>query len=74
MALGEQPIYVTALLAAAASHALAGRLKQAQKAIERLHLTDPTLTVSNLGDRLPLRRQEDIARWAEGLRLAGLPE
>jgi tetratricopeptide (TPR) repeat protein len=74
MALGEQPIYVTALQAAAASHALAGRLKQAQKAIERLHLTDPTLTVSNLGDRLPLRRQEDIARLAEGLRLAGLPE
>jgi tetratricopeptide (TPR) repeat protein len=74
MALGEQPTYPTALLAAAASHALAGRLKQAQKAIERLHLADPTLTITNLGDRFPLRRQEDIARLAEGLRLAGLPE
>jgi TolB-like protein/class 3 adenylate cyclase/Tfp pilus assembly protein PilF len=74
MAIGEQPIYVTAILVAATSHALAGRLKQAQKAIERLYLADPTLTITNLGDRLPLRRQEDIARLAEGLRLAGLPE
>src|SRR5262245_37286582 len=74
MALGEQPAYVTALLAAAASHALAGRLKQAQKAVERLHLAHPTLTITNLGDRLPFRRQEDIARLAEGLRLAGLHE
>jgi adenylate cyclase len=74
MALGEQPTYVTALLAAAASHALGGRLKQAQKAIERLHVAHPTLTITNLGDRLPLRRREDIARLAEGLRLAGLSE
>jgi tetratricopeptide (TPR) repeat protein len=73
-ALVQQPSYTAALRASAASSALAGRLEKAQKAMERLRQIDPTLTVSNLGDRLPLRRVEDFAKLAEGLRLAGLPE
>ena len=35
---------------------------------------DPSLRVSNLTEVLPLRRLEDIAKFAEGLRKAGLPE
>jgi adenylate cyclase len=75
MALRDRPDFVDALRIAAASHALAGRLEQAQKALARLRQLDPALRVSNLRDRLgPYRRPEDLARYEEGLRKAGLPE
>ena len=73
-ALREQPHYLTALRVAAASSALAGRLEEARQAIARLHQLDPALRVSNLKDRIPLRRPEDISRYEDGLRKAGLPE
>jgi hypothetical protein len=58
-----------------ASNALAGRLEQAQTALARLRQLDATLRVSNLRERLgPYRRPEDLARYEEGLRKAGLPE
>src|SRR5262249_23510312 len=74
--LGEEfrMIYITALRVAAASHALAGRLEEAQRAMMVSHQLDPTLRVSNLKDRLPPLRPENFARVAEGLRKAGLPE
>jgi len=59
---------------AAASHALAGRLDQAHKAMARLREIDPTLRVSDLRHMFPFRRPEDLARFEEGLRKAGLPE
>ena len=40
----------------------------------RLRQLDPALRISNLKDLIPLRRPEDLARLAEGLRKAGLPE
>jgi hypothetical protein len=58
----------------AAANALAGRIEQAQKMMMRLRRIDPALRVSNLKELTPLRRQEDMARFAEGLRKAGLPE
>jgi adenylate cyclase len=70
----EQPNYPSALRAAGASNALAGRLEQAQEAIALLRKLDPTSRVSNLVDRIPLRRPEDLTRFADGLRKAGLPE
>jgi len=73
-ALMQQPTYVSALQCLAASHGLAGRLKEARKAMERLRIADPTFTASTPGDRIPLRRTEDLAKLSEGLRLAGLPE
>ena len=39
-----------------------------------LRQLDPGLRVSNLGERINLRRAEDRERLAEGLRKAGLPE
>jgi TolB-like protein/Tfp pilus assembly protein PilF len=72
--LREQPNWAPAARVVAASHALAGRLEQAQKAMERLRQFEPELRVSHLKDRLPLRRPEDLARYEEGLRKAGLPE
>ena len=73
-ALRERPNFVAAARVAAASHALAGRPEQAQKAMARLRQLDPALRVSNLRDVVALRRPEDMARYAEGLRKAGLPE
>ena len=74
MALREWPDYQTALRIAAASNALAGRLEEARKARERLQKLDPKLRISNLEDELgPYHRPQDIVRYIEGLRAAGLP-
>jgi tetratricopeptide (TPR) repeat protein len=70
----EEPNYHPAAIVTAASHALAGRIEEARQAMERLRQIDPTLRISNLKDRHPLRRPDDLARFAEGLRRAGLPE
>ncbi len=73
-ALQESPNQHAALRVSAASNALAGRIERARDALSRLRRIDPALRVSNLGDITPLRRPEDIARYAEAMRKAGLPE
>jgi TolB-like protein len=70
----EEPNYHPAAIVTAASNALAGRAQAARQAMERLRQIDPTLRISNLKDRHPVRRSDDLARFAEGLRIAGLPE
>jgi adenylate cyclase len=72
--LRERPVYHPALLIAAASNALAGRLEVAQNTIARLRQLNPTPHISNLKYQIPLRRPEDLARYAEGLRKAGLTD
>jgi hypothetical protein len=67
-------VYHPALLIAAASNSLAGRLEEALKAIARLRELNPSPHISNLKNQIPLRRPEDLARYAEGLRKAGLPD
>jgi TolB-like protein/class 3 adenylate cyclase len=75
MALQDDPDYPPGLRIAAASNAMAGRPEQAHKAVARLRLLNPTLRVSTLKDVLgPFRRAEDLLRYEEGLRQAGLPE
>jgi TolB-like protein len=66
------PPYVLGV--AAASHALAGRLEDAHQAMERLLRLNPALRISGLPDYVQLRRPQDLATFAEGLRRAGLPE
>jgi TolB-like protein len=70
----ERPGYQPAVRIAAASNALAGRLEEAHKAMARLRQLDPELRVSNLHHLMPLRRSEDVFKWKEALRMAGLPE
>jgi adenylate cyclase len=70
----ERQAYLPSVRVAAASHALAGRSKNAKDWLNHLRTHDPNLRVSNLKQLLPLRRAEDAARFAEGLRSAGLPE
>jgi TolB-like protein/Tfp pilus assembly protein PilF len=74
-ALRENPNLQQALRVSAASHALAGRLQQAEKAIGRMRQLDPDFRISNMKDRLPtFRRPKDFAKYVEGQRKAGLPE
>jgi tetratricopeptide (TPR) repeat protein len=73
-ALRDRPTYASAVRLLAASCAMAGRQEQAHQAIARLRQLDPGLRVSNVKDLMPFRRPEDLTRFTEALRKAGLPE
>jgi hypothetical protein len=68
------PSFLMVIGIVAASHALAGRIAEGRRAMDRLRALDPTLRISNLRDWLSIRRPEDLAVFADGLRRAGLPE
>jgi hypothetical protein len=68
------PNYVIGYHIAAASNALAGQMEKAQKISARLYQLDPGRRVFSTRDYFPFRRPEDLARYAEGLRKAGLAE
>jgi TolB-like protein/class 3 adenylate cyclase len=72
--LRERPYYLPAARMRAASAALAGVAGRLETSMARLRELEPTLRVSNLKNQIPYRRPEDLARFAEGLRKAGLPE
>jgi adenylate cyclase len=75
MALQDNPDLPPGLRIDAASNAMAGRPEQAHKAMARLRQLDPALRVSNLKDVLgPYQHAEDLSRYEEGLRQAGLPQ
>jgi TolB-like protein/Flp pilus assembly protein TadD len=69
-----RPTYLAVVGAIAASHALAGRMDEARRAMDHLRKLDPKLRISNLDDWVPLNRPEDRAMFADGLQKAGLPE
>ena len=73
-AMWEQSNYLTTLLVAAASNALAGRLADARKSMMRVRELDPAMRVSKVGEWATFRRPDDLTRLKEGLRGAGLPE
>ena len=73
-ALGERANYVSGMRMAAASYALAGRLEEAQKAMVRIRQILPELRVTNLKNVISFHGPEELARYEEGLRRAGLPE
>jgi adenylate cyclase len=75
MALQDDPDHQPSLRISAAINAMGGRPEQAQKAVARLRQLNPSLRVSNLKDVIgPYRHAEDLSRYEEGLRRAGLPE
>jgi tetratricopeptide (TPR) repeat protein len=73
-ALLQQSHYQPPIRVLAASHALAGRLDQARTAMARMRQLNPKMRIADLVGLWPFRRPDDFARYAEGLRLAGLPE
>ena len=72
--LRDQPDYQLTLRVFVAASAMAGRQEAAERTLKRLLQLDPTLRISNFKDRYPLRRSEDLTRYTDGLRKAGLPE
>ena len=73
-AIRSLPNWLMALGIAAASFALSGRQDEAQRTVARLREINPAANASAIVGIVSYRRQEDSARWAEGLRRAGLPE
>jgi len=74
-AIQDMPDAQPGLRISAASNAMAGQTKQAQKSVARLLQLYPALRVSNLRSVLgPYRRPEDVLLYQEGLRRAGVPE
>jgi adenylate cyclase len=70
-----QPDWSPALRVVAIAYALSDRVVEAREAMDRLREIDPGLRLSNLARVAPpFRRPEDLARYTEGLRKAGLPE
>ncbi len=65
-------LMVVALIAA--TRALSGHIIEAQQAMTELRELDPSIRISNLRDWLPICRDEDLALFSKGLRIAGLPE
>lgn len=70
----EGPTFLAAHRMVAVNSGLLGRIEDARKAVSRMLKLDPHSRMSNLKSHTPLRRLEDFAKYAEGLRLAGLPE
>jgi TolB-like protein/Tfp pilus assembly protein PilF len=68
------PSFLMAAAVVAATHALTGRQSEAETAMQQVRKLDPSLRASALDAWLPIRRAEDLAVLAEGLRRAGLPE
>jgi adenylate cyclase len=69
----EQPNWAPALRVAAIAYALSDRIVEAREAMARMREIDPDLRLGDLWTP-PFRRPEDLARYTEGLRKAGLPE
>ena len=69
-----QPNYMSAIRLAAATNACAGRMEEAKRFVARALQLDPDMRVSNFKDRIISIRPEDFAKYADGLRKAGLPE
>ena len=74
-ALLERPGYLPAARMIVASAALAEVPERPETSVARFAPAPaPTLRISNLRDQIPYRRPEDLAKFADGLRKAGLPE
>jgi TolB-like protein len=73
-AFGDLPSFLVVAAILAATHALVGRMDEAQRAMDHLRRLDPTLRLSNIVDWLPIDRPENLATLVDGLRRAGLPE
>lgn len=74
IALRQQPHFLGANRAGMASLAMSGRIEEARQACAQALRLDPTQRVSNIPERIPLRRPDDVAQLAEAFRIAGLPE
>jgi adenylate cyclase len=68
------PDFPAAWRVAATCYALAGRIEEAKATCARLRELEPQLRVRNIRDLFAPYRSADLAKFEEGLRMAGLPE
>lgn len=68
------PSFLMVVALIAATRALSGRQAEAEDAMQQLRGLDPSMRISKIQDWLPIRRQEDLRIFANGLRRAGLPD
>ena len=73
-ALARQSSFVPAMRVATAAHALAGNMAEARRILGQMCRLDPSLTQSSYRSKTFFRRTEDIERFVEGFRLAGMAE
>ncbi|HXV23043.1 MAG TPA: adenylate/guanylate cyclase domain-containing protein [Alphaproteobacteria bacterium] len=73
-AVRDRPNYQLAICLLAASAAMAGRAAEAQKAIDLLLRLNPDLRIADVRFFQMIRRADDIKRWTNAFRKAGLPE
>jgi tetratricopeptide (TPR) repeat protein len=72
-AMRDNPASLLAMCIFAASNALAGRPETAQTGVGRALECSPDLRASNLRELTSFRRRDDLTKFANGLRKAGLP-
>jgi TolB-like protein/class 3 adenylate cyclase len=70
----EHPNHLFSRRMAMVCQAMCGRVEEAREACSRVMKMDPTQRISDIRDRQPFRRDSDVAKLAEGLRIAGMPE
>jgi TolB-like protein len=68
------PDYLGGRRISMACHSIAGRIEVAKATWEAARRMDPTQRISDIRQRYPIRRDEDVAKLAEAFRLAGMPE
>ncbi|MDX1541099.1 MAG: CadC-family transcriptional regulator, partial [Geminicoccaceae bacterium] len=69
----DKPNFLLAAGTTAACAARQGRPEDAARAMTRMLEINPGLRLSSLAGWIAFQRRADAERWAEGLRLAGLP-
>jgi adenylate cyclase len=75
IAMQQNPDYVGGHRILMACHAMAGRVEEARQALAVARQIDPTQRISIVLKRLQhFRRPQDIQRYAEAFRIAGMPE
>ena len=73
-AIQRQPNFPGAQRMVMASLAMTGRIAEARRACDAVLQAEPTLSISGIQNRTPLRRREDIEKLEQAYRLAGIPE
>jgi TolB-like protein/class 3 adenylate cyclase/Tfp pilus assembly protein PilF len=73
-ALRQRPNSLSALRVAIAANALAGHLDAARQLVDRYRELDPTARLAKMREWWWFRGGEDVEKYLEGFRLAGMPE
>jgi adenylate cyclase len=73
-AINRQPNFMGAQRMVMASLAMAGRIAEAREACRDLLLAEGTRCISEVKNRIPFRRLQDVEKLAQAYRIAGVPE